>query len=144
MSQNKLGLGLMLVSVAAAFGLFFSARNAAPVIEKNVFEPRSSQEAGVEVTVTPRLSAGVLELEVIFDTHSGELSTDVAADSALVDGKGTSYAPVAWDGDPPGGHHRTGVLKFGAIGTIPQPMTLIIKKVGGVDRIFKWSNETLN
>ena len=138
MFQNRLGLGILLASAVAAFAFVLSARNAPPVAEQIFFETQKSQEAGVEVTVTPRFSAKSLEFEVALDTHSGELSNNVAADSELIDGGGTSYAPVAWDGDPPGGHHRTGILNFGSLGNIPQPMALIIKKVGGVDRAFKW------
>jgi len=73
------------------------------------------------------------------DTHSIDLKDDLVKTSILRDEKGTEYAPVAWDGAGPGGHHREGVLKFGALTGSPKQVTLVIKGVVGVaERVFTW------
>ena len=73
------------------------------------------------------------------DTHSEELSEDLVAVSELLDDQGKAYKPTSWDGSPPGGHHRNGVLKFNPISPKPRSLELKIKNVGGVvERSFKW------
>ncbi|HEY7459950.1 MAG TPA: hypothetical protein VH765_14495, partial [Xanthobacteraceae bacterium] len=77
----------------------------------------SERMGGVRVVVTPTAlgpGAAVWEFQVVMDTHSKPLNEDLAQAAALVDDDGKRHAPVAWQGDPPGGHHRKGVLKFSA------------------------------
>lgn len=76
------------------------------------------------------------------DTHSGALDFDMTEISRLVVA-GTSYEAILWDGSPPGGHHRSGVLVF------PNPtggngeMSLTIIGVGDVpERVFQWGGAT--
>ena len=48
--------------------------------------------------------------------------------------------PMAWEGDPPGGHHRKGVLVFKPLDPMPATITLDVREVGGVaDRTFTWN-----
>jgi hypothetical protein len=64
---------------------------------------------------------------------------DMAAVSSLTDATGQIVSPKAWTGDPPGGHHRKGVLKFTAL-TSP-PASLTIRDLGSVPaRTFTWDN----
>lgn len=59
--------------------------------------------------------------------------------SFLIDGAGREYAPLAWDGDPPGGHHREGILKFKALAQKPETIKLAIRGIGGInEQIFAW------
>jgi hypothetical protein len=76
---------------------------------------RTSDSSGVRVVVTPKTvesGAAVWEFEVVMDTHTRPLNEDLARAAVLVDDSGRQHAPVAWQGDPPGGHHRKGVLRF--------------------------------
>lgn len=102
---------------------------------------KTSAEGGMTVKVTPRnIVSGSLvwEFAVVLDTHTGALDTDLVSDATLVAG-GKTYQPIRWDGDPPGGHHREGMLVFDAADPMPAYMELKIKNVGGIpERQFMW------
>ncbi|MGP1691483.1 MAG: hypothetical protein ACTS6O_03140 [Giesbergeria sp.] len=102
--------------------------------------PQSSREGGVSVQVTPRLVSGsTWEFEFSINTHSGDLSEDLQKTVVLVADGGASYAPVAWEGAPPGGHHRKGVLRFKAITPQPQAIELKLQRPGEpAPRLFHW------
>lgn len=103
------------------------------------FSTQSSSAAGVTVKATPRaLSGGAWEFEIVFDTHTQELNDDlVKSASLLADSK--PLAPAGWQGDPPGGHHRKGVLKFNATTPGPQAIELTITRPGEPKpRSFRW------
>ena len=103
---------------------------------------QSSEDAGVLVVVTPAaLGPGetVWEFEIAMDTHSQALDTDISQAAVLVDEAGRRYAPLAWEGDPPGGHHRSGILRFAAPADMPGAVELRIEGVGGAGtRTFRW------
>ena len=71
-------------------------------------------------------------MNVSLTTHSGDLGGDMAKVSFLRDNVGVKYAPIGWQGDPPGGHHREGILEFKPLLPLPDKLTLVIKNVGGV------------
>ncbi len=101
---------------------------------------QTSSESGVTISVTPRnLPAGSWEFDVAFNTHSQELTDDLAKTAVLVsDGRG-SHTPIKWQGDPPGGHHRKGVLQFKAVSPTPASIELQIKRSGeSAPRSFRW------
>jgi hypothetical protein len=94
----------------------------------------------VEIEVTPlRLDGSAAEFEVVLDTHIVALDLDVAAGAALQVG-GVSWGPGLWDGDDPGGHHRTGTLRFDGRSDVTGPVDLIIE---GLDSpaTFRWLEE---
>jgi hypothetical protein len=103
---------------------------------------RTSDEGGVKVVVTPRvLNAGAKgwEFDLVMDTHTKPLSENLAQVAVLLDDSGRRYVPAAWEGDPPGGHHRKGVLRFAAPAEMPATIELQIAGVGGVAiRSFRW------
>lgn len=106
-----------------------------------VLAPQTSNEREIKVVVTPKNllnQAQNWDFEVTMESHTQALNDDLAKSSALIaDGK--RYAPLAWEGAPPGGHHRKGVLRFKAI--IPQPpsVELQIRLTGeATPRSFKW------
>jgi len=104
--------------------------------------PLTSNQGGVVVRVTPgRLApdAATWDFEVVFETHTVSLTGDPAQFTVLIDSQGLAHAPLRWDGDPPGGHHRKGVLKFKALQPAPASVTLKIRGIGGVpERVFTW------
>lgn len=101
-----------------------------------------SSASGVIVAVTPQsLAAGAKswDFKVVLDTHSAELKDDLARSAVLVVDGGGSYTPTAWQGDPPGGHHREGTLKFNAISPQPKAIELQIQRPGELKpRSFRW------
>jgi hypothetical protein len=63
----------------------------------------------------------------------------MTAVSVLSDGKGHDKKPLSWQGDPPGGHHRKGVLAFKPFSSAPETLTVNIRQVGSVpERTFTW------
>lgn len=104
--------------------------------------PQISKEGGVMVKVSPRNLAagtGAWEFAVVFETHTGALAGDPAQFSVLVDAEGRTHAPLQWVGDPPGGHHRKGVLRFAPLPGRDGMIELQINGVGGVPtRVFRW------
>jgi hypothetical protein len=106
------------------------------------FATQSNSEGAVSVDVTPiNLGNGsaTLDFDVAFNTHSVNLSFDPAAISVLRDSAGHEYPAVAWEGSGPGGHHRSGVLRF----QVPEPtgdaIEVVIQGVAGVpERVFHW------
>lgn len=109
----------------------------------NNLETQENSEGPVSVSVTPKsldASSSIWNFEVSLNTHSGSIDTDLVTVSELIDDQGKSYKPISWEGSAPGGHHRSGALKFNLISPKPKSLELKIKNVGGVsERSFKWS-----
>jgi hypothetical protein len=85
-------------------------------------------------------SATELRFEVVLDTHTAELTQDMREISVLSGVDGREFKPTAWEGDPPGGHHRQGVLVFSPISPMPGSLTLKLRGINRVpERIFAWS-----
>ncbi|OGY97424.1 MAG: hypothetical protein A2128_00110 [Candidatus Liptonbacteria bacterium GWC1_60_9] len=116
-----------------------STESSTPAID---LESQTNNEGAATISVAPRKSANDgWEVEITLDTHSVELNDDLTKVAVLiVDNE--SYYPITWNGDPPGGHHREGVLIFDTINPTPPSVELKIKGVGGVpERSFKWNRE---
>ncbi len=94
---------------------------------------------GIKFTIKPTDYEGEgIAFSTKIDTHTGALDFDMTQISRLVVA-GTTYEPILWDGAPPGGHHRSGLLVF------PNPtggsgeMSLTIVGVGDIpERVFQW------
>lgn len=101
-----------------------------------------NKEGQVTVKVVPlTLAAGAetWRFEIVFDTHTVPLTQDLLAVAALAAPGGEDRRPLAWEGDPPGGHHRKGVLVFQPIRPAPASVTLRIRQIGPVaERAFTW------
>lgn len=101
---------------------------------------RENTEGPVTVSVTPSFGNEFWNFTVGLNTHTVEISQDLTLISELIDDSGKVYKPLLWEGDPVGGHHRNGVLKFNALSPKPKSVELKIKEVGGIaKRSFKWS-----
>ena len=121
----------LIALLAVALPLAVAAAGALPA--------QSSMAGGVTVKATPRTLAGaVWEFELVFDTHTQDLKDDPAK-SASLHAAGASAAPLAWQGDPPGGHHRKGVLRFKALTPVPAALELRLQRAGEPSpRVFRW------
>ncbi len=104
------------------------------VKDKNAFQTLISTENNVEFQVTPLSSS---EFDISINTHSVELDFDLAEISALYDDIGNAYKPLKWEGSPPGGHHRSGILKFPQISKNAKAIKLII--IDSTEREFSWN-----
>lgn len=94
---------------------------------------------GVTFTIKPTDYDGDgIAFSTTIDTHSGALDFDMTKISRLVV-DGTTYEPILWDGAPPGGHHRSGVLVFPNQTGGSGEMSLTIIGVADVpERVFQW------
>lgn len=105
-------------------------------------ETLTNNEGNVAVSVAPldsSYSSKVWLFKVSLNTHSTDISEDLAAQTSLFGGF-IPYQPLSWQGDPPGGHHRNGILQFKPIVPKPKSVTLVIRGVGGVsERKFVWN-----
>lgn len=110
-------------------------------LDAAAFETKSSRENGVNVDVTPMEFAPgkPARFQIRISTHSGDLSQDMVEVSMLRDDKGREYRPVRWEGSPPGGHHRRGVLEFPSFEGTSKKITLIVRDIANVpERLFEW------
>ena len=103
---------------------------------------RSSSERGVTVKVSAT-SVGQpgspSEFAVVLDTHSADLSDDLAQSATLTTDDGRTFKPTGWLGAPPGGHHREGVLVFDVPTPRPGVIELRIDRPGeSAPRTFRW------
>jgi hypothetical protein len=119
-----------------------AAEAVAPAPARGSLAAQTNREGGVTVKVTPKSlgrEQATWDFEVVLDTHSKDLSEDLSRVSMLVDANGAEHAPLAWEGDPAGGHHRQGLLKFKPLPAGTAAITLRIGEVGGVpSRVFQW------
>ncbi len=106
------------------------------------FKEISTQGGGVTVRAKPAAVTGDAKtwtFEIRMDTHSQDLSDDLVRSAVLVDDAGKPYAALGWDGMPPGGHHRKGVLSFAPIKPPPAAIELQIQRAGeSAPRRFRW------
>lgn len=101
------------------------------------FAEQAQTVGDVEVKVRPTaLDTSGAQFTITLDTHSGELDTDFTA--ATLDVGGTRWPTATWVGDPPGGHHRTGTLRFASAGPTTGTATLTI--IGLTEpAVFTWT-----
>jgi hypothetical protein len=102
---------------------------------------QSVSGGGVVVTVKPLILAPgqPAAFDIAMNSHSVEIVEDMAKLVVLRTESGKEYTPTAWDGDKPGGHHRTGVIRFAPLTDQPRQVELIVTDVAGVpERIYRW------
>lgn len=122
------------LALLAAFGLWSAALTAQPL------KAQTSNKEAVTVKATPlKVDGEVWEFEIVFDTHSQELNDDLLTAAVLIGPNGTQFKPAGWNGDPPSGHHRKGVLRFNAINPPPDVLELrIVRPREASQRTFRW------
>jgi len=107
---------------------------------------RSDQQGAIIVEVTP-LNLGApaenLEFNVVMNTHSVDLSIDLAILSTLTTDAGITVQAALWDA-PRGGHHVSGKLIFPAMRDGQSVLegvgrlTLTMIDVDAPSRVFEW------
>ena len=113
------------VLVVSAILAACSSSSASPSAASD-FAVRAVNAGAVEVKITPTtLDSSGAEFTIVLDTHSADLSVDLTTAAQLNVG-GTAWAVEGWDGDGPGGHHRTGQIRFTAKGPAQGTATLRI------------------
>ena len=102
------------------------------------YERRSSDANSVRFDVKPlQLDSGQqAKFQIRMNTHSADLGYDMLTVSILKDDQGREYQPLNWNGSPPGGHHRSGILEFPPIPKDSKVITLVLKT--DPERIFEW------
>jgi hypothetical protein len=107
---------------------------------------RSDDQGAVTLVVTPlnlNNPGQTLDFDVAMETHSVDLSMDLAAVSTLTTDTGRSVQATRWDA-PRGGHHVEGKLSFPAnVDGVPvlegaTKLTLIVRDVDAPERAFVW------
>jgi hypothetical protein len=126
----------------------FSPNNAVaamPAARPAALAAQTSREGNVSVTVIPRNfspEAASWDFEISFESHTQAVDQDLTKAAVLIDAAGKSHAPIGWEGDPPGGHHRKGLLRFKPLAGKPTSVELRIQGIGGVEvRAFRWRLE---
>ena len=114
--------------------------------ETAVLDTAVDEQGAVTVSVTPvdlNQEAATLAFEVAMNTHSVDLSMDLAELATLTTDSGRTVSATLWDAVP-GGHHVSGVLTFPAVveGTAvlegAAELTLTITGVDAPSRTFTW------
>lgn len=140
---------ILVLAFIGGFLVFYNPKPASLPVQSNSdvsnspqkWESKIDEQASVTVTVTPTdisVDTNEWKFNVVMDTHSVELDQNMVEATILIDNPGEEYKPLRWEGAEPGGHHREGVLIFSPIIPYPQHMTLKIKDIGGVQRLFWW------
>lgn len=120
-----------------------AAEAAAPPLTETLVD----EQGAVSVAVTPLnvdQGGATLDFEVAMNTHSVDLSMDLAGLATLATDAGQTVAAIAWDA-PQGGHHVSGVLSFpaGAEGKDllagATQLTLSLRDVDAAERTFTWN-----
>lgn len=108
---------------------------------------RSDAQGAVTVNVTPLNldnPSDQLEFDIALETHSVDLSMDLATLATLSTDTGIEVQATTWDA-PRGGHHVAGKLIFPAakggktILEDANKLTLTITDVDAPSRVFEWS-----
>ena len=110
--MRGLGAGSIAVVALAGLALLAACGSSSPAARLSGLAARTISAGAVEVSLQPlRLDTSGAVFAVNLDTHSADLTVDIAAAARLaVDG--TDWGAATWTGDPPGGHHRQGELRF--------------------------------
>jgi len=138
-------LGILFVGASIIATSFASApgTQAAGSTQTAALPAQTNSEGRVSVTVTPLDVSPTAEswrFDVQLNTHVTPLDQDLMQIAVLIDSAGNELKPTAWQGDPPGGHHRHGVLIFAPIQPAPLSLTLKLGSIGSVgERSFTWT-----
>lgn len=110
-------------------------------------EARLDTQGAIAVSVTPinlDQTSATIDFLVALDTHSVNLSMDLATLATLATDQGLTVLGASWDGGV-GGHHVSGTLSFpSSINGHPlregaSQFVLVIRDLDAAERSFVWS-----
>ena len=131
------------LSTALVFGLAIAGVAASGLAFGRELAEQTSRERGVTVRAKPvAVAPGAKSwtFEVVLETHSVELTDDLPRTATLAGASGGPQSASAWEGDPPGGHHRKGVLRFAPLAPQSDAFVLRIQRPGeSAPRSFRWT-----
>jgi hypothetical protein len=147
-----LATSIVLAACSAATPATDQASSASPSVSNESSSPgnsltRSDQQGAVTVNVTPLNldnPSDQLEFDIALETHSVDLSMDLATLATLTTDTGITVQSTTWDA-PRGGHHVEGKLFFPAtqdgktILDAASKLTLTITDIDAPSRVFEWS-----
>lgn len=135
-------VGIMRVTAVLGFLLLLLATAAPSSAQGGPLQAQEQGAGGVTVKVEPVSASGgaPMAFEITLDTHSADLGADLTQVVELDTGGGATLRPTGWEGSPPGGHHRSGVLSFPPLPEGATMLRLILRDIAGVpERVFEWS-----
>jgi hypothetical protein len=109
-------------------------------------QPQVDEQGAVSVEITPvnlNNARETIDFQVTMNTHSVDLSMDLAALATLSTDTGHTVKSSKWDA-PSGGHHVSGKLAFpgsteaGSLLEGAKKITLTLVNVDAPERIFVW------
>ena len=146
MKHFLLPLLLITALILAACSAATPATEPAPTEPSSDHQTRSDAQGAVTVNVTPLnldTLSDQLEFDVALETHSVDLSMDLATLATLTTDTGIAVQATTWEA-PRGGHHVQGKLIFPAtkdgktILDDASKLTLKITNVDAPSRVFEW------
>ena len=141
-------VGVLIVGIGLYNSKFINSRiksdgSVSTQKEQATLQMQSVTIGDVEYFITPKniiSSSKTWDFEIILDTHTGSLNQDLATLINIADNKGNEYQATKWVGDPPGGHHRKGILEFIPITPYPSSIDLKIQTTTTAqDIILNWN-----
>lgn len=109
-------------------------------------QPQSDEQGAVTVEITPLNLNNAwesIDFQVAMNTHSVDLSMDLAALATLTTDTGHTVQATLWEA-PSGGHHVSGTLSFpvsaeaGSVLDGAKKITLTLVNVDAAERVFVW------
>lgn len=133
-------------ATAPAAGAVGPPQGAASLEASAAGETRTDEQGAVVFRVTPLDLNGpgdTLDFEIVMNTHSVDVSWDLAQQAILRTDTGLEIPATSWPIG--GGHHYGGTLSFPAIDDAGEPilegvgfLTLVIRDTDVPERIFEW------
>lgn len=131
---------IVIFVVFVRFALYLQEINKTPSpFQVQKLHSTQTSEGTITVAITPKIldPGSQVVFNVELNTHSVELSYDIAQIAYLSDDTGNIYQPVSWTGGR-GGHHIRGVLTFPTLSKSAKKVTLTISKIDNQDKVFVW------
>ncbi len=80
-----------------------------------------------------------ISFHIAFNTHTVDLGFKLNDIAEVIDDSGYKYNFINWEGDPAGGHHRSGILIFEPLRAGAKSLKLTLFNVNNLDRVFEWN-----
>ena len=131
------------VIIAAFAWIAVSAQPAAEAgnTENIILQTKTISQNGLTIVASPEPfgRGDSVRINVALDTHSGDLSIDLAQVARMEDNNGAIYEPTVWNSPSPSEHHVSGTLVFPPPKGEPSSIKLVLAEVYGADWVFEWN-----